>query len=74
LATKDTKRRIALSGLENATVRFYPPDNLPETGFEVNLNSRYPYATGHLGTSPDDSFAGNLHVYENITGQLIFSW
>ncbi|MEQ8556013.1 MAG: hypothetical protein RIC06_21900 [Cyclobacteriaceae bacterium] len=72
LATKGTKRRIQLKGLEGATVTFYPPKGLQRETVKVVLNSTYPFGKGTL--EGKKSSKGDYYVYENVTGNLIVSW
>ncbi len=68
------KRKIAVRGLENATVRFYP-----ESGFEqttkVLLNAKDPYVIGEPVESAlrHDSSGRYIEVI-NASGTLIFAW
>lgn len=71
---KGISRRIGIKGLQDATVRFYPPNNLAENSLEANLNSGYPYTTGQIKGEKGNKFPGNYYVFENISGQLIISW
>jgi hypothetical protein len=71
---KGISRRIGISGLKNATVRVYPPNNISENGLKANLNYGYPYTSGQITGKKGTGFPGKYMVFENITGQLIISW
>ena len=72
LATKGTRRRIQLKGLENAKVSFYPPKSVSPDSIKVVLNSTYPFGKGAVeGRRSTD---GDYYTYENVTGDLIVSW
>ena len=69
-----THRKVQLTGLQDATVRFFP-----EAGYEdrtrVMLNSGYPHLVGEaldceLKTGP----AGPYFEARSITGALTFAW
>ncbi|WP_339789633.1 hypothetical protein [uncultured Imperialibacter sp.] len=74
LATKGTKRRIQLTGLKNAKVRFYPPTGVAGESVKVVLNSSYPFGKGQLEGQSEGKFGGDYYLYENVTGQLVVSW
>ncbi len=69
------KRRLLLSGLDNATVRLRP-----ESGFESKTTalldpSDPPYATGDfLEPVRIKQFGGTVLEYKNVTGKLLISW
>lgn len=67
------RRRILVTGLQNATVRV-----LPRTGFEnrteLLLNAPYPYFVGDpMTVTAIDSDWGTVLQAENVTGMLIIS-
>lgn len=68
------KRRMAVSGLVDATVRFYP-----ETSYEnetaVRLNSQYPWMVGDdVDWEVKNDRLGLYIEAKNATGELLFSW
>ena len=71
---KGITRRIGISGLQNAKIRFYPPHGVSVNSLKAYLNHGYPYVNGHISGRKGDEFSGNYVVFENITGQLIVSW
>lgn len=71
---KGISRRLRITGLNNATVRVYPDEEVTEEMFRVYLNAGYPYKTGHYAFKPGDPKQGKHFVIENVTGNLIVSW
>lgn len=71
---KGIDRRIGISGLQNATVRVYLPNNLPDNAFKAYLNTGYSYRKGLIKGKKGDKYPGNYYLFKNITGQLIVAW
>ena len=71
---KGISRRIGIKGLENATVRVYPPHGITTGNMKAYLNTGYPYKEGFIAAKEGSKYPGKYVVYENITGQLIVSW
>ena len=71
---KGITRRIGISGMENATLRVYPPHGISAGNMRAYLNADYPYKEGFITAKKESKFPGEYVVYENITGQLIVSW
>ncbi|MFA6715244.1 MAG: hypothetical protein WCS27_07695 [Victivallaceae bacterium] len=69
------KRRLLLSGLKNAIVRFRP-----EAGFEMKTTVLLnpgppPFASGNfLKPERTDKFGGTALEYKNVSGKLLISW
>ena len=68
------KRRLLITGLEDATVTF-----LPETGLEWNttfqLNAPGPFVNGpFLQLKPGRNRLGNILTAEHVTGDLRITW
>jgi hypothetical protein len=67
-------RRLNLSGLKDATVRF-----LPEAGTEAKVtfqsDPKYPYLRGPFATPvAEERFVGRCLTVRGITGNLLISW
>jgi hypothetical protein len=71
---KGIKRRLKLSGLKNATVRIYPPDDILEKDLKVYLNAAYPWKTGHINFKTGDKKFGRNFIVQNVSGELIVAW
>jgi hypothetical protein len=71
---KGISRRLRVTGLNNATVRVYPGEEVTEQMFQVHLNTGYPYKTGHYAFKQGDAKHGKHFVIENVTGNIIVSW
>ena len=68
------KRRFMLSGLDNATVRFFHEPG-SEKSAKMLRNPKPPFLEGDFVefTSEDNAYGSHL-VAENITGDLLISW
>lgn len=67
------KRRISLTGLKNATVRFFPQRGCEEST-EVLLNSQYPYIFGDkMDLEMKDTEWGKVIEVIGVTGELMIS-
>jgi hypothetical protein len=66
-------RRFRITGLENATIRFYPQNN--ERVPELVINGSYPYYVGPFApvTWKQDGW-GRYMESSGLTGELIVSW
>ncbi|HKL09718.1 MAG TPA: hypothetical protein VJ896_13165 [Bacteroidales bacterium] len=71
---KGIKRRIGIKGLENATVRFYPPENADINEMKIFHNSHYPYKKGQIQGEKENRFRGKYILFRNISGQLTIGW
>lgn len=68
------KRKMAVSGLQNATVRFYPEHGLAEKT-KILLNAHEPYVVGEpLSYALKQDQHGLYFEAYNVTGRLIFTW
>ncbi|MBQ6470953.1 MAG: hypothetical protein IJJ33_03135 [Victivallales bacterium] len=73
--TPEVKRRLEVSGLKDATLRFRP-----EPGFEARTKvlkdpGAPPYVEGDfLETESEGGFAGNVLTCRNVTGTILISW
>jgi len=67
-------QRLLLSGLQNATVYFFPEPGTEE-GLEILRAPKFPYFVGDF-VKPKfiDHKLGRLVTVENVTGELLFSW
>ena len=66
-------RRLFVSGLEKATVRFYPVPGKQEK-LSLLLDPRYPYYEGNfVMPEPDPEHPGCLRA-TGLSGQLLISW
>ena len=69
----NVRRKISITGLQNATVRFYPGTD--ETYFKtMNGNNHYPARPDTLRSVHGNRFPGVYYEYKNISGQLVFTW
>ena len=66
------KRKIAISGLKNATVRFYPGKD--ETYFKAMTGNNESAKPDTLKSVRGNDFPGNYYEYKAINGQLVFTW
>ena len=71
---KGITRRIGVSGLKDATVRFYLPHGINPQNVKTYLNAGYPYKKGEIASREGTKYPGEYVVYKNITGSLILSW
>nr|WP_320178409.1 hypothetical protein [Roseovarius pacificus] len=67
-------RRWRLSGLNNATVRFYPPDTAPVERVHAWLNTHYPWKQGQIDVGPGDPSQGPCVEVRDVTGTLTLGW
>ena len=68
------KRKMSVSGLQNATVRFYPEPGLTEKT-KILLNAIDPYVVGEpLPYTLKHDQHGLYFEAHNVTGRLIFTW
>jgi len=67
-------RRWRLSGLDGATVRFYPPAGASTESVRAYLNAHYPYKTGQIDVEPGDSTHGHCIEFVDLTGTLTLAW
>lgn len=68
------KRRLWVTGLEDATVTF-----LPEPGYEENttfqVNASWPFVNGPFAElEHGDNFLGKTITAKSITGRVLISW
>lgn len=71
---KGISRRLQLAGLNNATVRIYPPDHITEDKLRVYLNAAYPWKTGQISFKPGNKKYGRNYIVENVSGELVVAW
>lgn len=71
---KDITRRIALSGLANATVRFYMPDGVPASAIKIYKNGDYPWQKGLISVVKANPAFGDCYEVANFTGRLTICW
>ncbi|WP_193788614.1 hypothetical protein [Rufibacter ruber] len=67
-------RRLAISGLKNATVRVYPTEETTDESIHFYLNTTYPWKEGKLGFEKGDPALGKHYVVKNVTGDVVVSW
>jgi hypothetical protein len=69
----EIQRKIALSGLENATVRIYPATD--ETHYKaMPYNNHYITHEERLPDEKGTDFTGKYYEYKNKTGELWLTW
>ncbi|SHF85241.1 hypothetical protein SAMN03080594_10899 [Arenibacter palladensis] len=68
------KRRLMVTGLENATIRVYPPTGLETEEIHFYNNARYPWREGSIEFEKMQDSMGTYYLVKNITGQLVVSW
>jgi hypothetical protein len=71
---KGISRRLHVSGLKNATVRIYAPENISAETLEVFLNAGYPYRNGQVKVKAGDAALGKHFVVEGATGEMTIAW
>ena len=67
-------KRYRISGLQNATVRIYPHEDIAPEQFNAYLNANYPWREGRITFKPGDPKFGKHYVVEGVTGDLVVSW
>ena len=67
-------KRYEVSGLKNATIRFYPEDHVTAQSFHAYVNAEYPWKTGQVTFIAGDKKLGKHFVVEKVTGNLVVSW
>ncbi|OJV12705.1 MAG: hypothetical protein BGO21_02880 [Dyadobacter sp. 50-39] len=67
-------KRYFVSGLQNATVRIYPDQEIGPEQFNAYLNASYPWREGRISFKTGDPKLGKHYVVENVTGSLVVSW
>jgi len=75
LCNPEVKRRLEITGLKNATLRFRPETGYEETT-QVLLNpAGPPFVEGNfLEPEIEHDFAGTVLTYRNVTGKILISW
>lgn len=68
-----TSRRIELTGLSNATVRFYHSMN-EDSKLRIVHNVSYPFKGGEIIPDKKQGQMGKYVELKNITGYLVFTW
>ncbi len=71
---KDITKRYQVTGLQNATVRFYAEDHVTKDSFHAYVNSAYPWKKGHYRFKEMNDGWGRYFLIENVTGSLVVSW
>lgn len=71
---KNVVRRLEISGLEKATVLFYPGNEASEDNLRVYLNSGYPWLKGKIPFEKGPAEFGSCYQVTNITGRLCIAW
>ena len=75
LATPEVNRRLELSGLRNATLRFRPAPGYEDKTEVLVDPAEAPFKTGEfLKAKKETNFAGTVLKYENVTGKVLISW
>jgi hypothetical protein len=68
------RRRCRLTGLKNATVRFYPEGDSEHLKIQRNGNLPEVDNSGHDGYEKGDGRFGKHIVVQDVTGSLVISW
>jgi hypothetical protein len=68
------KRRLRVTGLENATVRFYPEPGNERDAVRMYLNAGYPFKSGHIDHEEGDPALGTHLVVAGVSGRLTIAW
>ena len=75
LCTPEVKRRLEISGLNNATVRFRPEPGFEETTRILLAPYDAPFVKGNfLDAEHETGFAGCILTCRNVTGKILISW
>ena len=67
-------RRWRLTGLTDATVRFYPPADVPLEKVRAWLNANYPFKTGQISGVAGDEVFGKSIEFPGLSGALTLAW
>ncbi|WP_187260674.1 hypothetical protein [Pontibacter beigongshangensis] len=67
-------RRLQISGLQNATVRVYPDEQITDDGIHFYVNATYPWKKGKIPAQKGEKEFGKSYVVKNVTGNLVVSW
>ena len=67
------KRKIGISGLNNATVRVYPEGD-DQYYKAMPQNNHFPAEEIILKSEKGNDFEGNYYEYKNVTGELVITW
>jgi hypothetical protein len=68
------KRRLRVTGLKDATVRFYPEPDDTGTLVRMYANAHYPYKRGKIDYAPGDTSLGHCLEVANVSGSLTIAW
>ncbi|MGK6350893.1 hypothetical protein [Parapedobacter sp. DT-150] len=67
--------RYQVSGLENATVRIYPPDGMDNKHIYTYQDSQYPWRKNRIAFEESTGTElGRYIILKNFTGTLVVSW
>lgn len=67
-------RRFQVTGLQKATMRIYPENDVTDESFHAYVNADYPWKTGLFPFIQGDEKFGRYFEIENVTGSLVVSW
>jgi len=67
-------RRLKVSGLKDATVRFYPESPPPRDRVKILANAHYPYTQGAIEYTEAHDGLGRHVVVHNVSGHLVIAW
>jgi len=68
------KRRLQVTGLNDATLRFYPDRSGATGDVKMLVDSHYPYTTGRREYQAGDRALGRHLVIEHVSGRLTIAW
>lgn len=71
---KNITKRYEIEGLEKATVRIYPEDNVSKEQFYAYLNAQYPWKTGQITVAEEAAEFGKCFVVKDVSGNLVIAW
>lgn len=67
-------RRLQVSGLNNATVRIFPDEEITKERIRFYLNAGYPWKKGQLDFKRGEQTFGNNYKVERVSGTLVVAW
>lgn len=67
-------RRLLVTGLNHATARIYPPEEIDTAQLRTLVNAYYPFKTGEVPHAEGDPKFGRHFIVGDVTGTLTIAW